>query len=76
MCFVLGDDTELRIMAKAPWLSHLRGMGCSAPVTSCYSRRSHMASLDAAAAATYSASVVDRETVGCRLLLQLTAASV
>lgn len=64
----------MRIIASAPWLSHFIAMGSSLPVTSLSRRRSQMASFAPVAVAIYSASVVERETEGCRLLSQDTAA--
>src|SRR5580693_2601153 len=68
MCLVRTWYWWSRVSAMAAWLSEKRVVGSwSVPKTSEMRERSHSASLPPCVAATYSLSVVESETISCRL---------
>ena len=72
MCLVREWNFGLLHKAIAPWLSSCITVGCSyVKFISFSNERSHSASCNAKLAAIYSASVDDRATIGCFLLVQL-----
>ena len=72
---VLGSQRDDGFLSRlmAAWLSAAMSMQMMGRLRSAKSLRSHRASLVAAAAAMYSASVVETATVGCRREVQVMA---
>ena len=74
MCFVRLCPTGFLAMAIAPWLSSMTLMGLlQFSSISASSLRNHTASCTAKLKAMQSASAVERETIGCLLLIQAIA---